>query len=344
MTKSKNKIEFGDFQTPPELASRICDLIKERGIIPSSLIEPTCGIGSFVFSALEHFPSIKKGVALDINPSYTAVVRKNIEKNKIEVKTEDFLQFNWNKYIADLPEPILVIGNPPWVTNSQISSIEGKNIPSKNNSQKLKGLDALTGKSNFDISEWMLIKMFDALTDRNATLAVLCKISVARKALSYAWKNGFEIGESAIYEIDAKQDFDASVEACLLVVTFSPNIVSKECIWYSSLNSKLPPDRVIGFRNGRVVSDVVLYEQWKHLVAQTEQEYVWRSGIKHDCSKVMELRLVGKNRYQNGLGEVVELEQEYIYPLVKSSDLFNEREPSRWVIVTQKKVGDDTSA
>lgn len=344
MAKAKDKVEFGDFQTPRELASRVCSLIKESGIAPSSIVEPTCGVGNFLISALEQFPSIRKGIAVDINHHYTKTVKENIGKDesRIEVRTGDFFQFNWNRCIAALPEPVLVIGNPPWVTNSQIGVIDGRNLPPKNNLTNLKGLDALTGKSNFDISEWMLIRMLDALTDRNATLAVLCKISVARKVLLYAWKLGLDIGQSAIYEIDAKQDFDASVEACLLVVKFSPNVVSKECLWYTSLASGLSSSRVIGLRNGRVVSDVDLYDKWKHLVSQTEQEYRWRSGIKHDCSKVMELHRLRENLYQNGFGEQVELEQEYIYPLLKSSDLFNNREPSRWVIVTQQKVGDDT--
>lgn len=343
MTRTKSKVEFGDFQTPLNLSAHVCSLIKESGIKPASLIEPTCGVGNFVISALEQFPSIKNGVALDINPDHIRATKEKVGKDeRIEIQTQDFFQFNWNKYIANLPEPILVIGNPPWVTNSKIGSIEGANLPPKSNLHKLNGFDALTGKSNFDISEWMMIKLFGALTDRDATLAVLCKLSVARKVLTYAWKNGLEIGESAIYEIDAKESFDASVDACLLIVRFSTDTASKECFWYTSLDATIP-SRTIGYRNGRVVSDVDLYEQWKHLLAQTEQEYVWRSGIKHDCSKVMELHRVGKNLYQNGLGEEVELESEYVYPLVKSSDLFNEREPSRWVIVTQQKVGDDTS-
>ena len=61
MARSKNKVEFGDFQTPAELASRVCNLIKQNGVNPVSLIEPTCGVGNFVFSALEYFPSIEKG-------------------------------------------------------------------------------------------------------------------------------------------------------------------------------------------------------------------------------------------------------------------------------------------
>ena len=48
--------------------------------------------------------------------------------------------------------------------------------------------------------------------------------------------------------------------------------------------------------------------------------------------------LIGDN------GENVELEDKYVYPLLKSSDIANKRtEPRKYVIVTQKRVGDDTS-
>lgn len=344
MSNLKNKIEFGDFQTPPELASRICHLLRRNGVKPASLIEPTCGIGNFVFSALNCFSSIKKGFALDIDSSYTKIVNENVGQNKgkMEIQTGDFFQFNWDRYIAGLPEPILIIGNPPWVTNAQIGSINGSNLPPKSNLHKLKGFDALTGKSNFDISEWILIRLAEVLTGRHGIIAMLCKLSVARKTLAYAWKKGLEMTEAALYEIDAKEDFGASVGACLLVGKFIPKARSKECRWHTSLSPALSLDRTIGLRDGRIVSDIDLYEQWKHLIATTEQKYRWRSGIKHDCSKVMELHLLGGNRYRNGLGEEIELEDDYLYPLIKSSELFNEKEPSRWLIVTQKRVGNDT--
>ena len=48
--------------------------------------------------------------------------------------------------------------------------------------------------------------------------------------------------------------------------------------------------------------------------------------------------------YKNKLGEIVELEKDYLFPLLKSSDLGNGRtEPRRWVIVTQRKVGQETA-
>ena len=59
----------------------------------------------------------------------------------------------------------------------------------------------------------------------------------------------------------------------------------------------------------------------------------------------MELEKSG-DLYINGLGECVDLEDTYIYPLLKSSDIGNSRVSScrKYVIVTQKNVGDDTKA
>ena len=47
-TKQKYKIEYGDFQTPIELANQICHKLVELGVNPEIIIEPTCGIGNFI--------------------------------------------------------------------------------------------------------------------------------------------------------------------------------------------------------------------------------------------------------------------------------------------------------
>ena len=59
----------------------------------------------------------------------------------------------------------------------------------------------------------------------------------------------------------------------------------------------------------------------------------------------MELRRE-QHKFRNGLGELVEFEDTYLYPLLKSSDLANGRVKvtSRCLIVTQKMVGEETSA
>jgi hypothetical protein len=50
-------------------------------------------------------------------------------------------------------------------------------------------------------------------------------------------------------------------------------------------------------------------------------------------------------RFVNGLDEAVELEEELLYPLLKSSDLGNHRvTPRKVVLITQCHTGDDTSS
>ena len=315
--------------------------------MPQSIIEPTCGTGNFLCSALNQFPSIKKGFALDVNAEYISTLKERINgyhsKDEIEIKLCDFFAFNWDKLIAHLPEPILVIGNPPWVTNAQVSLIKGTNLPPKSNFRNLKGFDALTGKSNFDISEWMLIRTINALNGHKGTIAMLCKSSVARKVLLYAWENNLSLAWSRMYEINAKDNFDVSVGACLLVIGFEKNMCSKDCEVFTSLDSGVATEKIIGFREGKLFADVNLYSKWKRLFTNSKTAYRWRTGIKHDCSQVMELYRLGNNFYQNGFGITIELEDEYIYPILKSSDLFHAKGVSKWVIVTQRNVGTDTS-
>ena len=94
-------------------------------------------------------------------------------------------------------------------------------------------------------------------------------------------------------------------------------------------------------RDGQVVADIEKYEKWKHLVG--ESEYTWRSGIKHDCAKVMELTKV-KGGFKNGFDEKFDLETRYLYPMLKSSDVAKGEvaSPIKWMLVTQKFIGENT--
>jgi hypothetical protein len=86
---------------------------------------------------------------------------------------------------------------------------------------------------------------------------------------------------------------------------------------------------------------VPVFNRHRYLLGP-EAHYVWRSGVKHDCSKVMEL-MTTPDGMQNGLGETVSLEDTMTYPFLKSSDIGNGRIDSRGLmIVTQKLVGADT--
>jgi hypothetical protein len=72
--------------------------------------------------------------------------------------------------------------------------------------------------------------------------------------------------------------------------------------------------------------------------------FVWRQGLKHDCSTVMELDKVN-GHYMNGLNEEIKLEEGLVYGILKSSDLKNTviSQTRKFTIVTQKKVGQETN-
>ena len=238
-------------------------------------------------------------------------------------------------------EPILVVGNPPWVTNSAIGTVGGKNLPAKSNSQRLKGFDAITGKSNFDISEWMLMRILECLSGRRAVMAMLCKTSVARKVLRTAWTKDLEVADASVYTIDAVTQFGAAVDACLLICFLDSGAASKECAVYSDLDSSIVAS-TFGLHDGRLVADLGAIKRYGWLYGTSPIK--WRSGVKHDCARVMELCARGSHLFENGLGEVISVESTYLYPMLKSSDLIRtHRTASRYMLVTQRATGEDTS-
>lgn len=341
----QSKVAFGDFQTPPDLAKKVCALLSRRGVKPSTVLEPNCGRGSFLLACLNSFPGAKRLIGVDINPEYVAALQATLNAGKssvdVRVLCSDFYKTKWGLVLDDAGDPVLVVGNPPWVTNAGLGAIGALNLPEKSNFQNHTGFDALTGKSNFDISEWMIVRESEWLNGRQGTLAMLCKTAVARKVLFHVWKNSMQISRSDTYAIDAMGYFGAAVDACLLVCDFAPDMRNTECLTHRSLEDEAGGK--FGFRDGRLVSDVSTYERWSHLSGGTDF-YRWRSGIKHDCAEVMELRKSGE-LYENGLGEILDLEPDYLYPMLKSSQLAKgpQIKTDRWMVVTQKLIGEGTN-
>jgi len=139
----KKRIEFGDFQTPKELAQKICQKLLELEVIPDNIIEPTCGIGSFIESSAYSFPNAKRIIGVEINQKYLKALNDKLfefpNNNRIELINEDFFKFEWEEELKKLKGSILIVGNFPWVTNSQQGVIGGDNLPEKLNFQNHSG-------------------------------------------------------------------------------------------------------------------------------------------------------------------------------------------------------------
>ncbi|WPY01854.1 N-6 DNA Methylase N-terminal domain protein (plasmid) [Candidatus Trichorickettsia mobilis] len=339
--KIKTVCEYGDFQTPLILAEQAISILNKLNLEPSSIVEPTCGKGSFLMASLRAFPHYKNALGIDINQVYTNELIEKIKDPRINIISANFFTYNWKDAIKSLPEPILIVGNPPWITSSELGILRSSNHPQKSNFQGMKGLEALTGKGNFDISEWMLLQYIDWLQKRKGLIAVLCKTTIARKVLIHAWKYGINIGHTRIYKINALKYFNAAVDACFFIVDCTTNICKeKGCDVYETLDDEFPSN-TIGYHSNMLISNVMLFNKNKEFIG-LDPYYSWRSGVKHDCSKIMELERIDHN-YINGNNEIVELEETKIFPLYKSSDINKEHLRLRkYVLVTQIYVGEET--
>jgi hypothetical protein len=341
--RTGSKVEFGDFQTPLALAREVSALLVAQGVEADSVFEPTCGVGAFLVAAAEAFPEARL-LGWDINGDYVrqaeAALAQAGAAKRAKVGQQDFFAHDWGRELSGIRGGLLVLGNLPWVTNAAVSGVNGSNLPAKENFLGFRGIEARTGKSNFDISEWMLISLVKALRGRPATIAMLCKTATARKVLRFAWQNDGKIAKASLHLIDAKRHFGASVDACLMVARTGEAGPAEVDVFKGLATTRR--SSTVGLAGQDLVSDIKAYRRLKHLEGLCP--YQWRSGVKHDCASVMELRS-GGGTLRNKLGEEVDIEPDYLFPLLKCSDLANGRiEPERFVLVTQRRVGEDTAA
>ncbi len=329
--------EYGDYQTPIHFAEKVCLYLRDcRHIQPTAVVEPTCGIGNFVQSSLVF--DAEEYYGIEIKTEYCKVCREKIKDSRVRIINSDFFSF-LSKPLIKNSSQILVIGNPPWVTNSTLSVLGSNNLPIKTNFKDLKGIDAITGASNFDICEYIILQLVNEYKNTNTFIAMLCKTSVARNVFKELKRNYIAFECCDILEFDAARVFGISASACVLLVQLSDKDVSSDVCNIFSFDNPAIIKAQFGFSNGRIYN-----------ISETVTEdfdgrccFEWRQGVKHDCSKVMELTLYN-DVLQNGKKEMVDIETDIVFPLVKSS-MFKVpilHNFSKYVIVTQKKSREET--
>ena len=331
------KREFGDYQTPLEFADQVCAFLKNRcDINPSVIVEPTCGIGAFLKASLIF--DVKKIYGIEINPEYCQICSDEIEDCRVRIINSDFFNCDIKNLVKG--ENALVVGNPPWVTNSTLSAMNSTNLPQKVNFKGLKGIEALIGSSNFDICEYIILKLLSIFRDSKTTIAMLCKTSVARNVFQELHREGISCDYCELYEFEASKIFGISASACLFLIqlTDKEGMVPKACNIYDFEEPKKIKGS-FGYQNGFFYSDL----SSEVLNFDGLCCFEWRQGVKHDCSKIMELTKQN-NKLINGKKEIVDIESDIVFPLVKSS-MFKKaviNTFSKYVIVTQRKVKEET--
>ena len=211
-------------------------------------------------------------------------------------------------------------------------------MPKKSNIKNLRGIEAITGKSNFDITEYIIIRLLEEFKQLKSVFAFLCKTSVARNILKYSWKNDINYNEALIYPIDSKKYFNAAVDACFFIIDTTKKKKNNECKVFDSIERK-NYNNTIGLYQDTMIVNKDSFKSHNYL---GKSNYIWRNGIKHDCSKVMEFDIIGSTLV-NGYKEIVDIEDNLLFPLLKSSDIANGKiEIRKKVLVTQQQIGEET--
>ena len=217
---------YGDYQTPIGFAEKICHYLTDyRNISPSAIVEPTCGVGNFLKSSLLFGANEYYGI--EINPEYCEKCRNFVNDSKVTVINSDFFAFQSKSLIKDKRQ-ILVIGNPPWVTNSTLSASGSGNLPIKANFKGLKGIEAITGASNFDICEYIILQLVHEYRNTNTIISMLCKTSVARNVFKELKRNYITFESCDILEFDASKVFGINASACILLIKLSDKPLSPD--------------------------------------------------------------------------------------------------------------------
>lgn len=351
VVEEPDRTEYGDFQTNSDLATKVAKFLKQCSSNPKIIVEPTCGKGNFILASLKIFKQTEKIFGVEIYKPYVWETKFNIleffignpEANKpeIEINHSNVFDFDFKKIADENPrKEILIIGNPPWVTNSKLSSLQSDNLPTKSNFKKHSGLEAITGKGNFDIGEYITLMMFDAFQNSNGHFAFLVKNSVIKNVVFDQRQRNYKISNLQKLTIDCKKEFNVSVEASLLYCKLNQTteFVCNEFDFYN--HTKLVNQ--FGWVEDKFVSNIEHYKHSSDIDGVSPFE--WRQGVKHDLTSLMELEKVN-GHYVNGLSQKINLEDDLVFGVLKSSDLKQTviNKTRKFTIITQKRVGQDTS-
>ena len=335
--------DFGDFQTPRPLVDAVLARLRADSGRFDRVLEPTCGRGHFLAGVLDGVDPPAEVVGVEIQPDHADAARA-VVGDRGRVVTGDLFRLDLRRDLGwTSAGRLLVVGNPPWVTAAAIGASGGLGRnpgPARVNRAKARGLDALTGGSNFDLGEAVALQLVRELADDRPTIALLCKAAVARALLRAAHRDDLPIVNASFRRVDAGRWFGAAVTAGLFRFEVGPGPRVDAVPVYPDLDAD-QPEAAWGVAGGQLVADLGAYRraEW----ADGAGPIPWRQGVKHDAAAVLELTPTADGGWSNGLGATVDLEADRVYPWFKATDLARGATPGprRAVAISQRDLTDN---
>ena len=98
-----------------------------------------------------------------------------------------------------------------------------------------------------------------------------------------------------------------------------------------------------GWSNKKFVSNIDGYKHYNYL--DGESPFEWRQGVKHDATKIFVLHVKGDNSLLNGYNEIVDIEEDLLYPFVKGSEIRDliTNDVNKKIIISQRSPNQDTA-
>src|SRR4051794_11246788 len=131
--------DLGDFQTPPALVAAVLDRLGPVGSRWPRVLEPTCGRGNFLAGLLALDPPPREIHGGEIQAGHLADARDAVRDapDSVRVGLTEASVFDLDLTGGALGwrhgGPLLVVGNPPWVTNSALGALGSGNRPGRVN-------------------------------------------------------------------------------------------------------------------------------------------------------------------------------------------------------------------
>lgn len=124
MARNLSRIKsLGDYPTPPAYAELFTAwVVQQLSFVPELVFEPTCGQGNFLYAAHAEFAQAQLwGVELQSEHVAQAQVQLAplLASGQLTLEQGSIFEFDFAR-VNELGKSLLVLGNPPWVTNSSL--------------------------------------------------------------------------------------------------------------------------------------------------------------------------------------------------------------------------------